>query len=166
MHDLRERLALDPFQDVAGEVDAQVRVASPVPTGKRNQVREMLRTCGRSRRGPGRCCCPGRLVVEPGGVAQQHPKGDLPLRMLLEGAVHGELGEIARDGGVQVQPARLHPCITAVAVNSFDIDWTLKIGVDGHRGAVVVPRAEALPPTATDRRRPAPQPGREHPAPS
>ncbi len=106
-HHLCERLALDPLQYVAGEVDTEIRVGVPAPdreaqpgVGDAAHVRveragiELVVVSHR------------RLVREAGGVAEEHPKRDLPLWVLLECAVDGELGQVGRDRRVEVDAAR------------------------------------------------------------
>ena len=84
---------------------------------------------------------------EAGGVAQEHPQRDLPLRMLLERAVDGELGQVARDRLVEVQSAGrdgLHDCRCCEQLR-HRLDAEHRVG--GDRGAaLVIPVAEALDP--------------------
>jgi hypothetical protein len=105
-HDGRKWLVLEPLQDVPGEVDPEVRVR----VGGPNRVTQpglgdASHMCVELAGVELVVVADRRLEGQPRRMAQQHPKGDLPLRMLFERAVDGELGQVRRDRRIQVHPA-------------------------------------------------------------
>src|SRR5829696_2049799 len=74
-----------------GEVDAEVRVRVPGADGEAQPRLGDAAYMGVEVARVELVVVPNRcLVCEAGGVAQEHPQRDLPLRVLLERAVDGE----------------------------------------------------------------------------
>jgi hypothetical protein len=103
-HGHREGLVRDLLEDVAGEVDPEIGVGvagadrEPQPgVGDAPSVR--IEVAGLR---PVVVAQP-RFVGEASGVAEQHAQRDPLLGVRLEGAVHGESGQVVRDRLVEVE---------------------------------------------------------------